>query len=225
MGRFAPSPTGRAIQRKAVPTVVFRNEDYGRISRILANGTPVELEFTIVNKLHPEGATAYNVVGEIPGSDKKDEIVMLGGHLDSWHAATGATDNAIGVSTMLEVMRILKAVGARPRRTIRVALWSGEEQGMLGSLAYVKEHFGTAETPKPAFAKFGGYFNMDSGTGRVRGATVFGPPAAATILREAFAPFGDLGVVGATTTRSRRRGCVGSHLVQRGGSAGHRDAT
>ena len=191
---------------KAVPTVVLRNEDYGRISRILANGTPVELEFTISNKLHPEGATAYNVVGEIQGSDKKDEIVMLGGHLDSWHAATGATDNAIGVSTMLEAMRILKAVGARPRRTIRVALWSGEEQGMLGSLAYVKEHFGTAETPKPAFAKFGGYFNMDSGTGRVRGATVFGPPAAAMILREAFAPFGDLGVVGATTTRSRQRG-------------------
>ena len=191
---------------KAVPTVVLRNEDYGRISRILANGTPVELEFTIVNKLHPEGTTAYNVVGEIPGSDKKDEIVMLGGHLDSWHAATGATDNAIGVSTMLEVMRILKAAGAQPRRTIRLALWSGEEQGLLGSLAYVKEHFGTAENPKPAFAKFGGYFNMDSGTGRVRGATVFGPPEAAAILREALAPFGDLGVVGAATTRSRRQG-------------------
>jgi carboxypeptidase Q len=191
---------------KAVPTVVLRNEDYGRISRILANGTPVELEFTIVNKLHPEGTTAYNVVGEIPGSDKKDEIVMLGGHLDSWHAATGATDNAIGVATMLEVMRILKAVGAQPRRTIRVALWSGEEQGLLGSLAYVKEHFGTAENPKPAFSKFGGYFNIDSGTGRVRGATVFGPAEAATILREALAPFIDLGVVGATTTRSRRQG-------------------
>jgi carboxypeptidase Q len=146
------------------------------------------------------------VVGEIPGSDKRDEIVMLGGHLDSWHAATGATDNAIGVSTMLEVMRILKAVGAQPRRTIRVALWSGEEQGLLGSLAYVKEHFGTAENPKPAFSKFGGYFNMDSGTGRVRGATVFGPAEASTILREALAPFGDLGVVGATTTRSRRQG-------------------
>jgi hypothetical protein len=191
---------------KAVPTVVLRNEDYGRISRILANGTPVELEFTILNKLHPDGTTAYNVIGEIPGSDKKDEIVMLGGHLDSWHAATGATDNAIGVSTMLEVMRILKAVGARPRRTIRVALWSGEEQGLLGSLAYVKEHFGTAENPKPAFSKFGGYFNIDSGTGRVRGATVFGPAEAATILREALAPFSDLGVVGATTTRSRRQG-------------------
>jgi hypothetical protein len=191
---------------RAVPTVVLRNEDYGRISRILANGTPVELEFTIVNKLHPEGTTAYNVVGEIPGTDKKDEIVMLGGHLDSWHAATGATDNAIGVATMLEVMRILKAVGAQPRRTIRVALWSGEEQGLLGSLAYVKEHFGTAESPKPAFSKFGGYFNIDSGTGRVRGATVFGPADAATILREALAPFSDLGVVGATTTRSRRQG-------------------
>jgi hypothetical protein len=191
---------------KAVSTVVLRNEDYGRISRILANGTPVELEFTIDNKLHPDGTTAYNVIGEIPGSDKKDEVVMLGGHLDSWHAATGATDNAIGVSTMLEAMRILKVVGARPRRTIRVALWSGEEQGLLGSLAYVKEHFGTAENPKPAFSKFGGYFNIDSGTGRVRGATVFGPVEAASILREALAPFADLGVVGATTTRSRRQG-------------------
>jgi hypothetical protein len=191
---------------KSVPTVVLRNEDYGRVSRILANGTPVELEFTIVNRIHPEGTTAYNVIGEIPGSDKKDEIVMLGGHLDSWHAATGATDNAIGVTTMLEVMRILKAVGAKPRRTIRVALWSGEEQGLLGSLAYVKEHFGTAENPKPAFSKFGGYFNVDSGTGRVRGATVFGPADAAAVLREALAPFTDLGVVGATTTRSRRQG-------------------
>jgi hypothetical protein len=191
---------------KTLPTVVLRNEDYGRISRILGNGTPVELEFAIVNKLHPEGTTAYNVIGEIPGTDKKEEIVMLGGHLDSWHAATGATDNAIGVSTMLEVMRILKAVDAQPRRTIRVALWSGEEQGLLGSLAYVKEHFGTVENPKPLFSKFGGYFNMDSGTGRVRGATVFGPADAATILREALAPFADLGVVGTTTTRSRRQG-------------------
>jgi hypothetical protein len=191
---------------KALPTVVMRNEDYGRIVRILENGTSVELEVTIVNRSYPEGTTAHNVVAELPGTDKRDEVVMLGGHLDSWHAATGATDNAVGASTMMEAIRILKAIGAKPRRTVRLALWSGEEQGLLGSQAYVKEHFGTVEEPKPAFHKFGGYFNIDSGTGRARGATVFGPPEAAAILRAALSPFSDLSVIGSTTTRSRRRG-------------------
>src|SRR5207344_2489047 len=156
--------------------------------------TPVELEFTIVNKVYPEGRTAYNVVSEIPGSDKKDEIVMLGGHLDSWHSATGATDNAIGCATMMEAARILKAIGVKPRRTIRVACWSGEEEGLLGSQAYVAQHFGTFENPKPERAKFNGYFNIDSGTGRARGMNVFGPPEAATVLREAVQPFSDLGI-------------------------------
>src|SRR5205823_13394308 len=170
---------------KAVPTVVMRNEDYGRISRILADGTPVELEFDIVNKTYPEGRTAYNTIAEIAGSDKRDEVVMLGGHLDSWHVATGATDNAIGCATMMEAARILKAIGVKPRRTIRVACWSGEEEGLLGSQAYVKQHFGTAENPTPEFSKFNGYFNIDSGTGKARGLSIFGPPEAATILREA----------------------------------------
>lgn len=190
---------------KAPPTLVLRNEDYGRISRLLVDG-PVELEIEIRNRLYPEGETAYNVVAEIPGSDKSEEVVMLGGHLDSWHAATGATDNAIGCAVMMEAARILTAVGSKPRRTIRVALWSGEEQGLLGSKAYVAEHFGSYEEPKPGYDKFAGYFNIDSGTGRARGATVFGPPAAATILRDALAPFDDLGVVGATHTNSRRVG-------------------
>jgi Zn-dependent M28 family amino/carboxypeptidase len=154
----------------------------------------------------PEGRTNYNVIAEIPGGDKAAEIVMLGGHLDSWHSATGATDNAIGCAVMMEAVRILNAIGARPRRTIRIALWSGEEQGLLGSQAYVKEHFGTFEEPKPAFDKLAGYFNLDSGTGRARGLTVFGPPQAATVLREAVASFNDLGVVGAASTRSRQRG-------------------
>ena len=190
---------------KAPPTVVMRNEDYGRIWRLVADGRSVELEFDIVNRTHPEGRTSYNVIAEIPGTDKADEVVMLGGHLDSWHAGTGATDNAIGCAVMMEAVRILAATGARPRRTVRVALWSGEEQGLLGSQAYVREHFGTAEQPKPEFAKFAGYFNVDNGTGRVRGWTVFGPPAAGTILREAVASLKDLGVLGATTTRSRNR--------------------
>jgi hypothetical protein len=191
---------------KAPPTVVMRNEDYGRIWRLVSNGRPVELEFDIVNRTYPEGRTAYNVIAEIPGSDKADEVVMLGGHLDSWHAATGATDNAIGCAVMMEAARILVAVGAKPRRTIRVALWSGEEQGLLGSQAYVREHFGMAEDPKPGHVKFAGYFNIDNGTGRTRGMTVFGPAAAGTVLREAVAPLKDLGVLGAMTTRSRQRG-------------------
>jgi hypothetical protein len=191
---------------KAPATVVMRNEDYGRIWRLLTDKRSVELEFDIVNRTHPEGRTSYNVIAEIPGSDRADEVVMLGGHLDSWHAATGATDNAIGCAVMMEAARILVATGVQPRRTVRVALWSGEEQGLLGSQAYVKEHFGTAEDPKPAHEKFAGYFNIDNGTGRTRGMTVFGPPAAGAIMREALEPFKDLGVLGATTTRSRQRG-------------------
>src|ERR1044071_3019932 len=191
---------------KAIPTVVMSNEDFGRISRILNDGTEVVLEFNIVNRVYPEGATSYNTIGEIRGSDKADEVIMLGGHLDSWHAATGATDNAIGCTIMMEAARILKTLGVKPRRTIRVALWSGEEQGLLGSQAYVKEHFGSFEEKKPGYEKFGGYFNIDSGTGRVRGASVFGPPEAASIMRDILAPFKDDGVAGAVPSRSRRLG-------------------
>ena len=219
---------------KTVPTVVLRNEDYGRISRLLADVAPegpnqnpegqhqrnVRLEFNIVNRSYPEGTTSYNAIAEIPGSDKKDEVVMLGGHLDSWHAGTGATDNAIGCAVMMEAARILKAIGVKPRRTIRVALWGGEEQGLLGSKAYVKRHFGTYENPTPEFATFAGYFNVDSGTGRVRGAGVFGPPEAATVLREVFAPFADAGVGGAVATGSRRSGGTDSTSFNEAGLPG-----
>jgi carboxypeptidase Q len=191
---------------KVIPTVVMSNEDFGRIARILNDGTEVVLEFNIVNHVYPEGSTSYNTVAEIRGTDKADEVIMLGGHLDSWHAATGATDNAIGCSIMMEAARILKTLGVQPRRTIRVALWSGEEQGLLGSQAYVKEHFGSFEAAKPGYEKFGGYFNIDSGTGRVRGAGVFGPSEAANILRGILEPFKSDGVVGAAATRSRRLG-------------------
>jgi hypothetical protein len=191
---------------KTVPTVVLRNEDYGRIIRLVAGGTPVTLEFTIVNREYPAGRTSYNAIAEIPGTDKAGEVIMLGGHLDSWHSATGATDNAIGCAVMMEAVRILAAIGVKPRRTIRVALWGGEEQGLIGSRAYVDQHFGTAENPKPAFASLGGYFNLDAGTGRVRGATIFGPTGAAAVLAQYFKPFEDLGVVGATATTSRATG-------------------
>lgn len=192
---------------KVVPTVVMRNEDFGRIARLMNSGSKVELEFDIRNQIYPEGRTAYNAIGEIAGTDKADEVIMLGGHLDSWHAATGATDNAIGCAVMMEAARILKAIGVKPRRTIRVALWSGEEQGLLGSQAYVKKHFGSAEAPTPAYSKFGGYFNIDSGTGRARGFTVFGPPEAAGQLRVASgSSFAEYGFGGATATASRGLG-------------------
>ena len=204
---------------KTVPTVVLRNEDYGRISRLLADG-PVEMEFTITNRSFPEGKTSYNAIAEIKGSDKADEVVMLGGHLDSWHSATGATDNAIGCAIMMEAARILKAIGVQPRRTIRVALWGGEEQGLLGSQAYVKQHFGSAEDPLPEFHKFNGYFNVDSGTGRIRSASIFGPPETAYLLSQAFKPFEDLGILGATAATGRNTGGTDSTSFNAAGLPG-----
>ena len=177
----------------AVPTVVVRNDDFGRIERLMADGDDVKLQFDIVNHSYPEGKTSYNVIAEIPGTDKADEVVMLGGHLDSWHGGTGAMDNAIGCSVIMEAARLIQWAGVKPRRTIRAALWSGEEQGLYGSRAYVKQHFGTAEDPKPEGAKFNGYFNVD-GSGRLRLGGIFGPPEAAAILRPVFALFGDWGV-------------------------------
>jgi carboxypeptidase Q len=205
---------------KAPPTLVMRNEDYGRISRIMADGVPVTLQVDIVNKWFPEGKTSYNTVAEIPGTDKKDEVVMLGGHLDSWHSATGATDNAIGCAVMMEAARIIQALGIKPRRTIRVALWSGEEEGLLGSAAYVAQHFGTVEDPKPEFFKLDAYFNIDSGTGRARGAGIFGPPEAAAILREALAGFADLGFGGASASSSRMTGGTDSTNFNHAGLPG-----
>ncbi len=205
---------------KTVPTVVMRNEDYGRITRILADGTPVRLEFAITNELYPAGKTTYNTIAEIPGTDKADEVVMLGGHLDSWHSATGATDNAIGCAVMMEAARILQSLGVKPRRTIRVALWAGEEEGLLGSKAYVAQHFGTAEAPKPEFAKFNGYFNVDGGTGQIHGGSVFGPPEAGQVLGQFFKPFEDIGVYGATVTTSRAAGGTDSTSFNAAGLPG-----
>jgi carboxypeptidase Q len=205
---------------RTVPTLVMRNEDYGRIFRLIAEGAPVTLRVNIQNREYPNGTTVYNAIGEIPGSDKKDEIVMLGGHYDSWHDATGATDNGIGASMMLEAMRLLAAVKVQPRRTIRVALWSGEEEGLLGSLAYVAQHFGSAENPKPEFSRLDAYFNIDSGTGKPRGATVFGPPEAAEVIRQALAPFADWGFTGAIATSSRRTGGTDSTSFNNAGLPG-----
>jgi hypothetical protein len=205
---------------KTVPTVVLRNEDYGRITRIMADGTPVRLEFNIVNRDYPEGRTSYNAIAEIPGSDKAAEVVMLGGHLDSWHSATGATDNAIGSAIMMEAARILQAIGVKPRRTIRVALWGGEEQGLLGSRAYVAKHFGTAEDALQEWHTFNGYFNIDSGTGRVRGFSIFGPPEAAQVVGQYVKQFEDFGMYGATATTSRSPGGTDSTSFNAAGLPG-----
>src|SRR5438445_5131343 len=219
-GIIIAKQNGTYVWTRAVPTLVMRNEDYGRISRFLGDGTPVTLRINIQSKEYPEGTTAYNAIGEIPGTDKKDEIVMLGGHYDSWHDATGATDNGIGYSMMLEAVRILSALHVKPRRTIRIALWSGEEQGLLGSLAYVQQHFGSFENQKPEYAKLDAYFNIDSGTGKPRGAGVFGPPAAADMVREAMMPFADWGFMGAAASDSRRTGGTDSTSFNNAGLPG-----
>jgi hypothetical protein len=205
---------------KTVPTVILRNDDYGRIERLLGDGDDVKLQFNVVNHVYPEGKTSYNTIAEIPGTDKADEIVMLGGHLDSWHGGTGATDNAIGCSIMMEAARLIEALHLKPRRTVRVALWSGEEEGLLGSLAYVKQHFGTAENPKPEWYKLDAYFNVDTGTGRLRGGGIFGPPEAAAALRGVFALFTDWGLFGVSNTSSRATGGTDSTSFNNAGLPG-----
>jgi carboxypeptidase Q len=199
---------------QALPSIVIAVEHFGRISRILQKGIPVKMELNISAKFHDEDLNAYNTVAEIAGSDKKDELVMLGAHMDSWHGGTGATDNAAGVAVTMEAVRILKALGVKPRRTIRIALWSGEEQGLLGSRAYVAKHFAGSQVPggqpgqpgqqgrpgqqgpivaKPDYGKFSAYFNLDNGTGKIRGVYLQGNEAVRSIFRAWLAPFRDLG--------------------------------
>ncbi len=219
--RSSPSTTAPTTSTKAVPTVVMRNEDYGRIARILADGTPVELEFNIVNTVYPEGQTAYNTIAEIPGSDKKDEVVMLGGHLDSWHVGDrrdrqrdrlrdddGGGAHPEGDRRQAAPHDSRRAVERRGGRAPRLA---GVREA---ALRIVREH------PKPEFAKLDAYLNIDSGTGRARGASVFGPPAAAAIVRQALAPFEDLGVVGASATTSRDVGGTDSTSFNNAGLPG-----
>jgi hypothetical protein len=181
---------------QAFPAFVLAREHYGRIARMLEKNLPIKLEVNLQTTSHPP-SEGYNVVAELPGTDPqlKDEVVMLGGHLDSWHSGTGATDNAAGSAVMMEAMRLLKAIGVKPRRTIRVALWSGEEEGYLGSLGYVKKHFGDPRTMelKPEHAKLSAYFNLDSGTGRIRGIYSQGNKAVRPIFESYLKPFHPLG--------------------------------
>jgi hypothetical protein len=209
---------------KFAPQVVLSIEHYNRLAHMLEGGEHVSVSVNLDAQFLDQDPTAYNTVAEIPGSDLKDEVVMLGGHLDSWHGGTGATDNAAGVAVAMEAVRILKTLGLQPRRTIRIALWSGEEQGLLGSHAYVEKHFGKLETPqasppaapppgategqpqpaptpaprarlltKPEYEKFSAYFNLDNGTGRIRGVYMQGNEGVRTLFRRWLAPFSDLG--------------------------------
>ena len=196
-----------------IPQLVVTPEHYNRVLRLIAKGVPVQLEVSVTSRFQDQDLMGYNVIAEIPGTDLKDEIVMVGAHYDSWHAGTGATDNAAGSAVAMEAVRIIQASGLKPRRTIRIGLWSGEEQGLLGSKAYVAEHFGkkiesrsTSSTGgqqpsqeaaqieiKPAHEKFSGYFNLDNGTGKIRGVYMQGNEAMRPIFRAWLAPFKDMG--------------------------------
>lgn len=194
---FVQSGGSRNPNDPAVPAqVLIAVEHYGRIWRMLQLKVPVRLEMDIQNKFHDEDMNAFNIVAEISGTDKADELVMLGAHFDSWHTGTGATDNAAGSAVMMEAMRILKATGLRMRRTVRIALWTGEEQGLLGSRAYVTEHFADRQNMnlKPGHSKFSAYFNVDNGTGAIRGVYLQGNEAVSPVFRAWMEPLKNLGM-------------------------------
>ena len=248
LGTISTAPRGHGIYTisgsrtndpaKTLPAVVIPAEQYGRMARLLQKNLPVTVEADIKNTF-TDTPPMFNVVGEIPGTDKADELVMLGAHFDTWHASTGATDNGAGSAAMLEAMRILKASGVKLRRTVRIGLWTGEEQGLIGSREYVAAHFaarGPAPAPapgaapaapaagapaaagqrgggrggpqgplelKPEHAKLAGYFNIDNGTGAIRGVYLQGNEAVAPIFREWMEPFRSMGM---TTLTIRNTG-------------------
>jgi len=200
------SSSGGSRDQKDIPptTVAIAVESYNRMVRLLEKKIPVKMELDVKAEFI-DGDESFNVVGEIPGTSKKDELVMVGGHLDSWHGGTGATDNAAGCSVAIEAVRILMAQGLKPKRTVRIALWGGEEEGLLGSRAYVKEHFGDRETMKltAEHAKVAGYFNLDNGTGKIRGIYEQGNDMVRPIFDAWLKPFADMG---ASTITARNTG-------------------
>ncbi|HEX8411505.1 MAG TPA: M20/M25/M40 family metallo-hydrolase [Thermoanaerobaculia bacterium] len=219
--RVQTGGTWRDDEPIGVPSVGLAPEHYARIARLVDAKTDVELELDVRATYHSSDLNSYNTLADLPGSHKKGEVVMLGAHLDSWHTGTGATDNAAGVVVMMEAMRILKSLGVTPKRTIRIALWSGEEQGLLGSRAYVEQHFAERETPKdpeqarlpatlrtekgalklkPEHAKISAYYNLDNGTGKIRGIWAQENAAAAPLFTAWLTPLHDLG---ATTVTMR----------------------
>jgi carboxypeptidase Q len=217
-GSYKPGET------TAVPQLTMALEHWTRIARLLAQKKDVSLELNVQNTFYDNDPNQYDTIAEIPGTDKKDEVVMLGAHLDSWHAGTGATDNGAGTIVMMEAVRILKALDLHPRRTIRIGLWSGEEEGLLGSQFYVERHFGSRPpmnepllkdmptllrrqagdvTVKPEQAKVSAYFNVDNGTGKIRGIYLQENEAVAPVFKAWMEPFKDLGM---TTLTMRNTG-------------------
>ncbi|HEX9960254.1 MAG TPA: M28 family peptidase [Pyrinomonadaceae bacterium] len=192
-------PQRKEFEANMMPQVTMASEDYNRLVRMIQQGVKPQMTVEINAQYHDQDQMGYNTIAEIPGTDPnlKDEIVMLGGHLDSWHASTGATDNAAGCGVVMEAARIIMAAGLKPRRTIRVALWSGEEQGLYGSTEYVKKHFGEmkngALTKGAAYEKLSAYYNLDNGTGKIRGIYMQGNSAVKPIFEAWLAPFADLG--------------------------------
>ncbi|RZK78512.1 MAG: M20/M25/M40 family metallo-hydrolase [Pedobacter sp.] len=195
---FTSNGASYALDAKPVaPELEVSSEDFLHLIRLLRAGQKVEMEADIKTSFFDQDPQGYNVIAEIPGTDKKlkDEVVMIGGHYDSWHSATGATDNAAGASVMMEAMRILKAIDFKPKRTIRIALWSSEEQGLFGSRGYVAKHFGDPKTMKLTkdHKKVSAYYNLDNGTGAIRGIYLQGNEAVNPIFKEWLTPFHDIG--------------------------------
>ena len=184
--------------RKTPPLLAVTPEHYNRMYRILKRGIPVKIEAEIRNRMGEKVEQAVNLIGEIPGTDLKAGVVMLGAHFDTWHGSPNASDNSSGTAVAMEAMRILKALGVKPRRTIRIALWSGEEQGLYGSRAYVKKHFGDPKDPaigiKPEYELLSAYFNQDYGAGQYRGIYLQGNEASRAMLAAWMEPFRDLGM-------------------------------
>jgi len=217
-GSYKPGET------TTVPQLTMASEHWSRIARLLEQKKDVTLELNVTNQFYDDDPMQYDTIAEIPGTDKKDEVVMLGAHLDSWHAGTGATDNGAGTIVMMEAVRILKALDIKPRRTIRIGLWSGEEEGLLGSQGYVEQHFGSRPpmddpnmkgmptllrrdagpvTIKPEQAKVSAYFNVDNGSGKIRGVYLQENEAVAPLFEAWMRPFKDLGM---TTLTMRNTG-------------------
>jgi hypothetical protein len=192
---FTDNGARRDLKAPQVPMVHVGYESYGRIWRMAEKNVPVQLELEMLNRFIPQDSTSFNVIAEIPGTDPalKDEVVLIGGHFDSWHAGTGATDNAAGSATMMEAMRIIKALDLKPRRTIRIGLWTSEEQGLMGSRAYVAKHYGVRDSTglktTPEHEKFSAYFNVDNGGGKIRGIYQQGNTAVGPIFQAWMAPF------------------------------------
>ena len=213
----APTPPPRRVSPwdkdapKIIPQLVMAKEHYNRLVRMIQQGEKLKMAVDLTVAFHDDDLMAYNTIAELPGTDLKDEVVMLGGHMDSWHGGDGATDNAVGVAVAMEAVRILKALDLKPRRTVRIALWTGEEQGLHGSRAYVAKHFRKPAEPRsgdasedenekkneevdtPEYDKFSAYYNLDNGTGKIRGVYLQGNDAARSIFRKWLQPFRAMG--------------------------------